>query len=88
VVHLPLAKEGTEAGKHFNKNTLDCLRYIVEVETLRKEDSGERKSRVSEQLAALAPLFKRVLSVEWPPADPVPAGTVFVFIFLSCLVLV
>jgi hypothetical protein len=70
-VHLPLAKEGTDAGKHFNKNTYEVLRYLVEQETHRKDEAGERKLRVREQLATLAPLFKHVLDVEWPPAEPV-----------------
>jgi len=76
IVHLPLAKEGTEAAKQFNKNTFEVLRYLVEVEAHRKEEAAERRPRVREQLAALAPLFKHVLHVEWPPAEPAePSST-------------
>lgn len=69
-----MAKEGTEAGKFFNKNTYEVLRYLVEIEAQRKEDAGERRPRVREQLAGLAPLFKHVLHVEWPPAEPVESS--------------
>jgi len=69
IVHLPLAKEGTDAGKYFNKPTFEALRYLVELEAQRKDEAGERNQRMYEQLAALAPVFRHVLSVEWPPTD-------------------
>jgi len=69
IVHLPIGREGSEAGKHFNKNTYASLRYLAEGEGARKEEAGERRLRVKEQLAALAPLFKRTLGVTLPK-DP------------------
>lgn len=69
IVHLPLAREGTEAGKHFNKNTFESLKHLVEEEKTRKDDEGERKFRVREQLVALSPLCKRALGVDWPPSS-------------------
>jgi len=69
VVHLPLGKEGSDAGKAYNKNTFDSIRYMCEVEVTRKEDVGERRMRLKEQLVAMLPLYKRVLGVVSLPKD-------------------
>lgn len=69
IVHLPLAKEGSEASKQFHKNTYNCLRYLVEVETMRKEDAGERKLAVKEQLGSMTNLFNRALNIALPKGE-------------------
>jgi GTPase SAR1 family protein len=70
VVHLPLGKEGSESGKHYNRITFESIRYLIEQERSRKEECGENSMlKISSAVFAQASLFKRYLGISLQPKD-------------------
>jgi len=60
LIHLALGQEGSEAGKHFNKNTFECIKYLID---RGQQIKGHKMFSISQQVYALMPLFKRYLGI-------------------------
>lgn len=68
IIHLPFGKNGSEAGKVFNKNSIECIKYLITDEAMRKNSCEESSTfSISNKIVELSPLFRRFLGVNVTP---------------------
>jgi len=62
IVHLPLGKEGSEAGQMYNKSAYDCIKHLI---GRRREFQGENRLSFSmmDRVMAQKALFEKYLTI-------------------------